>query len=130
MGHALQTYVIPTSLDSVPVGFTATVILSEGIWDTVCVLPFPCVDVVDNVEDKFSSTVRVYPVPADNALVVNTGNGTFEFSMHDATGRRIMRGTADGAAQIDLTHVPNGVYWLRVANRRAVIVEKFIVQHR
>jgi hypothetical protein len=118
MGNSQQTYYIPTLLDSVPVGFTATIVLSEGIWDTLCFLPYPCViEEPNGVHDISSAEAVVFPVPAGDELNVRMNETGGTLSLVDARGVCVMQRIGTSRTErIALTNFPAGMYCLRIVD--------------
>jgi hypothetical protein len=116
MGGTSYTYVVPTVLDSVPAGFTGTVLLFEEIWDTVCVLPYPCV--VEQPNEVFEVTLDdavIFPVPANDALYVRSPSAE-TISLFNARGVRIWKQrSSQEIERIGLTDFAPGMYYLQIS---------------
>ena len=78
------------------------------------------------------STISVYPNPADNMVQVLTENSkVLEISLYDVLGAQIKNAElkiTDDGAQLDLSHVNEGIYFVQVKTNAGVLTKKIIVQ--
>ncbi len=80
-------------------------------------------------EADAASAFTLAPNPARDRVVVMTpiGTGTLPFTLNDAIGRVVLRGTLNSAANtVDVSGLPNGTYNLRTSEGRAA---PLIIQH-
>ena len=81
------------------------------------------------IDDREAAQFRAYPNPAvDNINVVYTGAAdAASVRLYDMTGREVVSSViANGSTiQIATSHLPNGIYMLRVNEE----VEKIVVRH-
>ena len=68
-------------------------------------------------------TVRLFPNPTNGLLSVE-GEGVSLVEVYDMASRRVL--AAEGAGSIDLTALPDGVYYVRVVHGRSVTVGKVV----
>jgi hypothetical protein len=69
---------------------------------------------------KSDMTLQVYPNPANEKLTVSGLTGKAQ--VYDITGKQQLEIIADG--EIDITHLPAGIYFLRTANDAVKIVKQ------
>ncbi len=67
--------------------------------------------------------VRLFPNPTNGLLSVE-GEGVSLVEVYDMASRRVL--AAEGAGSIDLTALPDGVYYVRVVHGRSVTVGKVV----
>lgn len=77
------------------------------------------------VESQFEQTLKVYPNPANNYLIVE--GETTSVEVYNTMGQRMMSKQTSGDTQIDLSGYANGMYFLRVYNNGEVAIRKFSV---
>ena len=74
------------------------------------------------------STIRIYPVPARNELVIDNAGNVKRAEIYDISGRlhltRVNKG--DTRIRMDVSHLNPGVFLVRFATSEGVKVEKFI----
>lgn len=68
-------------------------------------------------------TVRLFPNPTNGLLSVE-GEGVSLVEVYDMASRRVL--AAEGAGSVDLTALPDGVYYVRVVHGRGVTVGKVV----
>lgn len=79
-----------------------------------------------------NTTVKVFPLPAQNILNVNLSYKDFEeaqLSIIDASGKRIRTiSNVDATNQINLSNIPNGSYFLQInSNNNHIRTYKFSI---
>ena len=92
---------------------------------------------IEQVSERPTPTVLLYPNPAENVLVVETSGIVFDrtvdptVSVFDATGRLVKTSAAQAKIlRIDIDDLPTGVYFLVLANptRTGQIARAFVVR--
>lgn len=91
-------------------------------------------DVVTTGLSDLESGISIFPVPASNQLVVNAREAfsgkTAAISVRNAMGQEVYTGSAvDGQAQVDVSAMANGIYFMSMQSGEKVLSRKFIVQH-
>ena len=80
-------------------------------------------------ENSNSNAVKVYPNPASNLLTVELSeNGTVE--LFDLDGRQVLVNTfvnANQKQELNIQHIANGVYTLKIVNDNGVTMKKIVV---
>ena len=82
------------------------------------------------IESPDEPYLKVYPNPAsDNVTIALANAAQSEYSFYDMAGREITKGiiTADVPARLDLSHLANGVYYIKVVGENFRTTEKIIV---
>jgi hypothetical protein len=72
----------------------------------------------------------VYPNPANQQLTVANLNAATQLSIYDINGRCVYALQADkNNVQVDVSTLPNGVYFLHIHSEHATFIEKLVVVH-
>jgi hypothetical protein len=72
----------------------------------------------------------VYPNPANQQLTVANLNAAAQLSIFDVNGRCVFALQADkNNVQVDVSTLPNGVYFLHIHSEHATFIEKLVVLH-
>ncbi len=72
----------------------------------------------------------VYPNPANQQLTVANLNGAAQLSIYDINGRCVYALQADkNNVQVDVSTLPNGVYFMHITSKHATYIEKLVVLH-
>ncbi len=72
--------------------------------------------------------ISVYPNPAKNMLNIVAGDSNFEYSLINGMGQEIVKGTAQGIQQINVSNMAKGVYFLRLTAGTQTSIEKIVVE--
>ena len=70
----------------------------------------------------------VYPNPASNMLTINSGNAEFSYTMFNGMGQQVATGNARGTAQVNVSGMAKGVYFLRLTTGTQTTVQKIVVE--
>ena len=82
-------------------------------------------DTYDRIETQQKDDLRVYPVVMKDVLNIETGSSeTLTWSICTAGGRMVMQGDVCGHRQINVSHLPNGIYVVNVKGRSTTKVAK------
>ncbi|MBQ2188590.1 MAG: T9SS type A sorting domain-containing protein [Bacteroidales bacterium] len=77
----------------------------------------------DGVEEAQEVMVNVYPNPAHEVMYIVT-NGNVEYQMINSVGQVVMSGNVEGSAQINVSGLNSGVYFLKVdANIQKIVIK-------
>jgi hypothetical protein len=69
----------------------------------------------------------VYPNPAANLIAIESNNANgYEYQISDINGKMLMRGNGSDGAQIDITVLQSGFYFLTVSGNNGKAIQKFI----
>ncbi len=79
------------------------------------------------VEESDIENVSIYPNPANNILFVN-GSTEFNYEMYNGMGQKVAHGQANGNAQINVSGMNKGVYFLRLTSGTQMRIEKVVVE--
>lgn len=69
------------------------------------------------VEDQIApqSNISVYPIPANNELrIISNIQEALPYEIFGLTGARLQSGTSEEQGVVDVSQIPNGVYYLKV----------------
>ncbi len=115
--------------DTVEVCLTVT---GECGTDTHCVVFKPSLMSVD--QNVFSRNVKAYPNPADQWVTVNAldaGNNSFDVAVFNALGsvvKTVKSVDLSEGVKIDISGLPQGVYYVDVLSEDFSTVKKVVVQ--
>ena len=78
--------------------------------------------------DQDEGSLRIYPNPAGELLYVDgLPDNTVQIEVTDITGRICMSQMCNGPqAELDLSGLDAGIYYLRISGRDAVVIRPFI----
>ena len=79
---------------------------------------------VDDNEVNFG----VYPNPAKSVLYINTNASGYEYQILNGVGQVMMSGVANGNAELNVSELNNGVYFLRVIANGSAKIEKIVIK--
>ena len=82
------------------------------------------------IESADEQYLKVFPNPASDYVTIALANATqSEYSLYDIAGREIAKGvlTAETPVRLDLSHLANGVYYIKVLGENFRSTEKIIV---
>ena len=96
---------------------------AEGTSAPDCVI-IEFLDAISENEAEFA----IYPNPVNNTLFVNCGNAEFNYEMFNGMGQKVASGNATGNAQINVTDMTKGIYFLRLTTGTQVRMEKVVVE--
>ena len=80
-----------------------------------------------SVEENALDNVSIYPNPVSNTLFVN-GAAEFSYEMYNGMGQKVANGEANGTAQISVSGLNKGIYFLRMTSGTQVRIEKVVVE--
>ena len=96
---------------------------TDGLSMPECVI-VEYTDAIGENEAEFS----IYPNPVNSTLFVNSGNAEFSYEMYNGMGQKVANGQANGNAQISVSGLNKGVYFLRLTSGTQVRIEKVVVE--
>lgn len=92
--------------------------------DTIVATPPVGIDSYDG------STVAIYPVPTDRWVTIVADQAIEKLELYSVDGKRLTaREPHTSHATIDLRHLPDGIYMLRIGTSGTVTVQKIIKTH-
>jgi len=83
---------------------------------------------VTSVDNSSEISVKVYPNPTSDKLIVNTMLNNCSYNLLDISGREIISCNFNNSAVIDLTGYSVGAYFLRISNNDNVITKKIVLE--
>lgn len=74
--------------------------------------------------------IVLFPIPARNTVTIVTGKkGLVDFAIYDMSGKRMVNGTIDGIADLDVSSWPRAVYAVRMKEPDGhMTVRKFVLE--
>jgi hypothetical protein len=77
----------------------------------------------------WQSAVSIYPNPSSTQIIIQTGETIpkFQLSIFNPSGKEVIMQQASGSRiDIDISHLPGGVYFVRIVDEGSVLVGKFV----
>ena len=78
--------------------------------------------------DENEVVFGVYPNPADNVLYINSNAESFEYQVINSVGQVMLSGIVNGNAELNVSDLENGVYFLKVIANGNAKVEKVVIK--
>jgi len=126
------THVIPTSLDSLPTGFTCSVYFTDQVWDTTYMFSYPMSCTVGINEAYVTGSINVYPNPATDNITIDMkkpANQQARITIYDITGKELKSySTPDDRLSINRDGLENGMYFITVVTNKQRYTSKLIVK--
>ena len=80
------------------------------------------------IEEMDVNEFGIYPNPANNILNIDGGNAEFNYMMFNGMGQKVAEGNATDNAQINVSGMAKGVYFIRLTTGTQVRVDKVVVE--
>ena len=129
-GETIATVAETSYIDNLPKDGTYTYAIyaakSEGQMSTP--VSVTIVAEFDEVGEANETVISVYPNPTKNVLNIVAGNSDFEYSLVNGMGQEVVKGTAQGIQQINVSNMAKGVYFLRLTSGNQVNIQKIVVE--
>ncbi|MFN0033377.1 MAG: T9SS type A sorting domain-containing protein [Flavobacteriales bacterium] len=90
------------------------------------------VTTIDHIAEIFQSSLRIYPVPASNWLMIeNKSSEAVELTILELTGKEVWNGKAQDRkiTEVDVASLATGIYWLRITSASGKSIRKIEVIH-
>ncbi len=107
--------------------YTYSVVATDGNRFSSAAFVTVNIGTVD-VEENTLESVSVYPNPANTMLTINGGNAEYTYTMFNGMGQVVANGKTQGVAQVNVSDMAKGVYFLHIATGTQVRVEKVVVE--
>jgi hypothetical protein len=120
-------HTIPTTLTSVPGGFTCTVTIEDSTTGEICVLEYPCLP--NSIGKNDVGEVQLYPNPAADLLRIECDAHLVQAEILDVTGSLVMSARLAQQRTLSIAHLPAGTYFLRLQTAGGDAVLKSFVKH-
>jgi hypothetical protein len=105
-------------------GSYAVQVVSNGCLDTT-----GCVTIGGiGIQETHSHSLQLYPNPTQNHLVIKGLEGAYSYSIHDLSGRIVLRGESNHDQRIDLQNLTDGTYFIQINRADLLRTMKFIVR--
>ena len=107
--------------------YTTTVCLIvttvNGCSDTTCKLITQTITGINQINNQ--AAISIYPNPANNKITIDA-NDIVDVKLFDVLGKQI---TTIKENQIDVSNLPNAVYFIQVQTKQGITTQKIVVQH-
>ena len=80
------------------------------------------------IEEMDVNEFGIYPNPANNILNIDGSNAEFNYMMFNGMGQKVAEGNATDNAQINVSGMAKGVYFIRLTTGTQVRVDKVVVE--
>ncbi len=90
-------------------------------------LPENVIIVIDLGIEESEAEFSIYPNPVNNTLYIN-GGSQYSYVMFNGMGQQVASGTAQGAEQINVSSMAQGIYFIRLTAGSKTSVEKVVVE--
>ncbi len=111
-------------LINIPAG-TYTVVVTDA--NGCSVTDQTTVDSQVSLQESELSEVKVYPNPANNNVEIEL-SGEFNYALLTINGKQLMEGSGLNSSQLNLTKIPQGVYFIRIATTTKTITRRLVKQ--
>ena len=91
-------------------------------------LPVGVVVTTGDSVDENEVVFGVYPNPAESVLNIRTNAASFEYQMINSMGQVVMSGTANENAELNVSELNRGVYFLKVVANGSAQVERVVIR--
>lgn len=79
---------------------------------------------IEKVDSKSKESVRLYPNPIKEELVIDYQDKISRFSVYNVLGQEVFSNVYNAKSiKVDLSHIPSGIYWVRI---NGAVSRKFI----
>ena len=85
------------------------------------------IEFTDAVEESIEQ-IQVYPNPVNNMLYICGYEAEYSYAMYNCMGQMVVKGTARGSQQINVSDMAKGIYFLHFNNGTQVRIEKVVVE--
>lgn len=98
----------------------------EGVLSTPATITVEVEDIFGVGENNLA--FEVYPNPVNSTLYINGGNAQYSYSLFNNMGQEMTKGSAQGAHRIDVSNMPKGLYFLKIASGSKTGIQKIVVE--
>ncbi len=107
------THTISTTLTDVPPGFECMVTITDVIYDTFCILEYPCIP--DAINEQDNKAVLIFPNPVSTLLNLQSEEWMKNYTIRDLSGRIIESGSLNSTRfQLDTNPMSTGFYTIEI----------------
>jgi len=133
MDSTTVTHTIPTTLTSLPSGFTGTVYFTDNGWNITCSYAYPmvCTSGINEIQAT-TNPVLIYPNPATDYVNISIPENEWNnatVSIIDFTGKTVQSIKANsGNVLINRETISTGIYLVVTETSKGRYVNKLIIQ--
>jgi len=81
------------------------------------------------ISSQQKATFSIFPNPGNGQVFVNlTKDGIYNLSVSSSQGQQVFSTTISGSQHLDLSTLPKGVYFIRVADASSVTIQKMVIR--
>lgn len=106
--------------------YTVVAATADGLLSAPTTITVEVVDLYSVGENTLS--IDIYPNPANSTLNINGHNTEYSYFLYNNMGQEMIKGTAHGTHQINVSSMPKGIYFLRLTSGSQVSIQKIIVE--
>lgn len=121
---------LPTTLTSLPAGFTGTITIMDYPTSTKCTFNYPMTCTV-GIEEYAQTNFKLYPNPTTDFFSIDfTGNTEFEktITIHDVSGKAMQTiKTNQLLINVSTKQFARGIYFITISDEKNSITRKLIV---
>lgn len=111
---------LETSLTSVPVDFTCTVYLIDGLWDVICTLPYPCIP--DDLAEIPKLQLMIYPNPVKDILQITSNELIQSVEIFSVEGKILFRQSFNSESiLLNTEELASGTYFILCRSEHAAM---------
>ena len=87
------------------------------------------VDLATGINEINENSLSMFPNPVTNELTINNISKNSTISIYDLNGRLIINKISKSEIEkIDVSNLTNGIYLIKVSDKKAIITSKFVKQ--
>lgn len=132
-GQGTMVHNISTTLTTIPPGFTATVLVTDQVWDTTCYFQYPMSCPMNVQEQDHHERFEVYPNPASDFISISLPSvysGKIEVHITNMLGE-VFAGTlnaSNGRIELSVKDLAAGVYFVTVIAGEERYIQRIVRQ--
>jgi len=81
------------------------------------------------IESNEDNDMQIYPNPANDILFIETKLFEAEITLFDILGNEIRKEKISSKAQIDVSELTDGIYFIQVSSSQGILSKKIIIRH-
>tara|TARA_R110002049_G_scaffold263116_1_gene439263 strand:- start:25609 stop:27231 length:1623 start_codon:yes stop_codon:yes gene_type:complete len=101
--------------------------LSDALVDYVRVFKSEST-VLSNNETVLKETFKIYPVPTNDLLYINTKEPSYTLKLVDLTGKVLINAKKSNTTSIDVSHFSKGMYIMQLITTKGNIMKRIIIE--
>ena len=111
------------------VKFLLAEIIVDSLDNIINGVSFQTIPSSSSVAELSPNTFDVYPIPASDKLTIESKiSNLTDLTLLDIMGKLVFSDKFTGTTQIDLTQIPNGIYYLNLKTTEGELTKKIIIE--